>query len=145
MTWSLASSSNDIAFVCPDAIRIISEKFTLYRVQVTSKKMNEVYLVFVAFFPLVVVVPVNDIRPIHPVSIYSRPMDISVQNTFVHCRINRLRLFTIHQRHTVSFSTMKLIAVFVFVLALFSLAAAFKWTSDDDREVYSFSKMVLTV
>ena len=45
---------------------------------------------FFSFFILAVVdVPVNDIRPIYPASIYSRPMDVSVQNTFVHCPINR--------------------------------------------------------
>ena len=30
---------------------------------------------------------------------------------------------------------MKLLAVFVFVLALLSLTAAFKWTSEEDKEV----------
>ena len=61
-----------------------------------------------------------------------RTLSFTVQSTgfFWFC----LRFVT-NVRHTVSFPTMKLLAVFVFVLALLSLTAAFKWTSEEDKEV----------
>ena len=72
-----------------------------------STNVSFFFFLFFSFFILAVVdVPVNDIRPIYPASIYSRPMDVSVQNTFVHCPINRffLVLFAVrHQRQTHSF------------------------------------------